>query len=76
MFEAALTKQKEDEIDWVTVKLFRDYLNMKSHDDHSSKMWDEKIEEYETKLKQNKDDNLKSVLLNNILFLKTLYSHE
>ena len=38
-------------------------------------MWDEKIEQYEGMLKKNKDDNLRSVLYNNMLFLKALYAH-
>lgn len=46
---------------------------MRSHEEHSEKMWDEKIEEYESMLKNDKDENLKCVLLNNLLFLKQLY---
>lgn len=65
-FEEAL--EKEDEIDRITAKVFRDYIGF-TQNRFDSATRQKKVEEYTNLLKNIKDDNLRCVIQNNLIVL-------
>lgn len=63
LFEQMLTK--DDELDWITVKLLREYLNIQTKQNNTMM-----VDEYQSISNKTSDKNIKGVITNNLFFLK------